>query len=50
VSINDQSKRLEQIKDGQPLRCYRIQGKMGESTDTLDANGVIVEKSTYSLY
>ncbi|CAF4977960.1 unnamed protein product [Rotaria sp. Silwood1] len=47
VSINDASKRLEQIKDGQPLRCYHIQGKMGESTNTLDANGVIVEKSTY---
>ncbi|CAF1153492.1 unnamed protein product [Adineta steineri] len=47
VSINDESKRLEQIKDGQPLRCYHIQGKMGESTDTLDANGVVVEKSTY---
>ncbi|CAF1047793.1 unnamed protein product [Rotaria magnacalcarata] len=47
VSINDGSKRLDQIKDGQPLRCYHIQGKLGESTNTLDANGVIVEKSTF---
>jgi len=68
VSINDDSKRLGQIKDGQPLRVslcsekiiffrfflrykgYHIQGRMGESTNTLDANGVIVEKSTYSSY
>jgi tRNA U55 pseudouridine synthase TruB len=47
VSINYKSKRLDLIKDGQPLRCYHIQGRMGQSTNTLDANGVIVEKSTY---
>ncbi|CAF0891985.1 unnamed protein product [Adineta ricciae] len=47
VSINDNSKLLEQIQNGQPLRCYHVQGRLGESTNTLDANGVIVEKSTY---
>ncbi|CAF0829380.1 unnamed protein product [Didymodactylos carnosus] len=47
LAINDNSRKLKDIEDGQPIRSYLLKGKFGESTDTLDANGVIVEKSRY---
>lgn len=35
------------IRENRPTRCYRIGGKLGESTENGFKNGKVVERSTW---